>query len=647
MEHQPRTSRLHGPVAAPSTLHDASPVPIDTSVVGTVLGGRYRVGECIGAGAMGVVFTAWDRRLRRTVAVKQLAARHRDATEEHVARARAMREGRIAARVVHPRAIAVFDVVVDGDHGSGHGPWLVMEYLPSRSLAAVLAEQGPLEPREAAWVGAQVADALGAVHEAGIVHGDIKPGNVLITDDGVAKITDFGVSRATWDTTSTGGGMVAGTPGYFAPEVARGGDPSPASDVFSLGATLYAAVENELVCGSHDNTLAVLHAMAEGRLRPATRAGVLGRPLAAMLRLDPEHRPGTGAVERALRARAGTQPFIPAPRRAPAESPDADGAAAGAAGGAAGAGAAVAGADPDPAGVPAPRRPGTADLPPTAGALPALTPDPGMDPEMDPAVEPTHAPSAGEADGIDPDEPAATPTPAAASGPAVGPERVGGLGATAAASSPARPGFVTAPTRAVASGSDRRRPSRWSRPRRATAVAAASAVVLAGGIGVAVAAGTGTGTVAAPAPAPVPTSAPPEPAPADPLGGTDPEMPTPSVAAPLSPNDPSDLLSSGDPATVVVDYYAALPGNIDGAWAVLSDEARDESGGYEGYQRFWSSIREVRTSNVSVRGDTVTADIEFTTERGRTSRENYRFEVDRDDDGQVRIQRAQRSSDSS
>ncbi|GAA4858150.1 protein kinase domain-containing protein [Actinomycetospora straminea] len=628
MEHQPRTSRLHGPVAAPSTLHsahtahEAAPVPVDTSVVGTVLGGRYRVGECIGAGAMGVVFTAWDRRLRRTVAVKQLAARgHRDATEDHVARARAMREGRIAARVVHPRAIAVFDVVVDGDAGSGHGPWLVMEYLPSRSLAAVLAEQGPLEPREAAWVGAQVADALGAVHEAGIVHGDIKPGNVLITDDGVAKITDFGVSRASWDTTSTGGGMVAGTPGYFAPEVARGGDPSPASDVFSLGATLYAAVENELVCGRHDNTLAVLHAMAEGRLRPATRAGVLGRPLAAMLRLDPEHRPGTGAVERALRARAGTAPFIPAPRPAPAE----------------------AGADGDHEdAVPAPRRPGTADLPATAGALPVAE-SVGSEPVGSDPVAP-------DPDRIDPEEPVAPATTTASSGLAAGPERIGGARAAAAASWLTRPGAAAAPTRTLAAGSDRRRPSRWSRPRRAAELAAASAVVLAGGIGVAIAAGTGgdtgSGPVAAPTPAPVPTSAPPE-APADPLGGTDTELPTPSVAAPLSPTDPSDPPSGGDPATVVVDYYAALPGNIDGAWAVLSDEARDESGGFEGYRRFWSGIREVRTSNVAVRGDTVTADIEFTTERGRTSRENYRFEVDRDDDGQVRIQRAQRSSDSS
>ncbi|GLZ43896.1 hypothetical protein Acsp06_00810 [Actinomycetospora sp. NBRC 106375] len=620
MEHQPRTSRLHRPGPPPGTLHDRAPVPVDGEVVGTVLGGRYRIGECIGAGAMGVVWTAWDRRLRRTVAVKQLAARgHRDATEERLARARAMREGRIAARVAHPRAIAVLDVVVNSA-----GPWLVMEYLPSRSLAALLAAHGPLEPTEAAWVGAQVADALGAVHEAGIVHGDIKPGNVLITDDGVAKITDFGVSRATWDTTATGGGTVAGTPGYFAPEVARGEEPTPASDVFSLGATLYAAVENELVCGRHDNTLAVLHAMAEGRLRPATRAGVLGRPLAAMLRLDPTHRPGTGAVERALRARGGTTPFVPAPRS---------------------------GGGDVAADVPVPRRPGTANLPSTAsGPVAAPTPGPDTGPGEgpgsgvvpDPAPDPVPDPAA-----ADPAAPTpAPPTPAAAPSPAA--EPVAGdpqaPAAAAAASSLARPGVTAArrtPRITPVARTGRDHPGRR---RRTAVVAAASGLVLAAGIGVAVAATGAGGTVAAPA-APVPGTT--EPAPADPLGGagsTATPTPTPSVAAPVAPQDPS---ASSDPATVVVNYYASLPGDIDGAWAVLSDEARDDSGGYEGYCHFWSGISAVRATDVSVRGSTVTADIEFTTTSGRTSRENYRFEVDRDDDGQVRIERAQRSSDSS
>ena len=107
-----------------------------------------------------------------------------------------------------------------------------------------------------------------------------------------------------------------------------------------------------------------------------------------------------------------------------------------------------------------------------------------------------------------------------------------------------------------------------------------------------------------------------------------------------------DPAAPGDPGSVVVDYYSSLPGDIDGAWEVLSDRARDESGGYDEYRSFWSGIREVRATNVAVRRDTVTADIEFTTSSGRTSRESYRFEVDRDDDGQVRIERAQRSSDS-
>ena len=322
MDHQDRTSRVSPPSGPPGTVHPGSgygsgtAVP-DPRVEGTLLGGRYRVQECIGAGAMGVVWTAWDRRLARTVAVKQLIPpRGEDGTDDtalRVARARAMREGRIAARVVHPRAIAVFDVVTHAPPAQPEMPWLVMEYLPSRSLAAVLAERGPLPPAEVARIGAQIADALSAVHEAGIVHGDVKPGNVLLTEDGVAKLTDFGVSRASWDSSATGGGLVAGTPGYFAPEVARGGDPTPASDVFSLGATLYAAVENELVCGRLDNTLAVLHAMAEGRLRPATRAGVLGRPLSAMLRLDPAHRPDTVLLRNALEARAARTTTTTAP----------------------------------------------------------------------------------------------------------------------------------------------------------------------------------------------------------------------------------------------------------------------------------------------------------------------------------------------
>jgi eukaryotic-like serine/threonine-protein kinase len=574
MEHQDRTDRVAPPGGQPSTLHDHEPAVADPGVAGTLLGGRYRVEECIGTGAMGVVWTAWDRRLARTVAVKQLTLpRDGDPVEARVARSRALREGRIAARVVHSRAIAVFDVVT---HDSM--PWLVMEYLPSRSLATVLAQRGPLPPTEVARIGAQIADALSAVHEAGIVHGDVKPGNVLLTDDGVAKLTDFGVSRASWDTSATGGGMVAGTPGYFAPEVARGGDPTPASDVFSLGATLYAAVENELVCGPLDNTLAVLHAMAEGQLRPATRAGVLGRPLSAMLRLDPAHRPDTALLRSALAAR-GAQAAATPPPVAPARVADDDGSGA---------------AGPDAVGPP------TA---PSVGIGTAEAPDDAVEEPPD--------------DGLAP--------PAALTGPPTTPSRRAG-------------------------------PSRGRR--RALAVAAVSAVVVAAGVGAAVAA-VGPRSVlphpqASAAPAPRTTPAPPPALTVPPAAA--PDTVPPAAGAPLSPGtsaaapdtlgdlqgQPGDPVSEDDVRNTVSQYYASLPGDIPGAWSCLSGDAQDASGGFGGYQAFWSGITSVTADDVQVDGTSARARLEFVTAQGRTSRETYHFEVDRNDQGRLEIRSAAR-----
>ncbi|MDL5158175.1 serine/threonine-protein kinase [Actinomycetospora termitidis] len=563
--HQDRTSRVGA--EQPSTLHDREPVVPDPAVEGMLLAGRYRVGECIGAGAMGVVWTAWDRRLARTVAVKQLTPpRDGDEAELRAARARAMREGRIAARVVHPRAIAVFDVVM---HASM--PWIVMEYLPSRSLAAVLAERGPLPPTEVARIGAQIADALSAVHEAGIVHGDVKPGNVLLTDDGVAKLTDFGVSRASWDTSATAGGVVAGTPGYFAPEVARGSDPTPASDVFSLGATLYAAVENELVCGRLDNTLAVLHAMAEGRLRPATRAGVLGRPLSAMLRLEARHRPDTALLRSALEARAALGESIAVvPPPTPAPEPEAEA------------------ADPSTADV-AGRRVHTAGAGSGAAAGPPTAPG-GEDDESWFPLAPEESPS---------------PAP---------------------------------------------RPRR--RRRRVLAVAAASAVVLAAGVGAAIAAADhprATAPQAAAAPAPGATTT------AVPLAPPTTETVPPVAGAPLSPGSPTaaDGLPAADPDAPVTEddvrrtvsaYYASLPGDIPGAWALLSGDARSASGGYGGYQRFWGGITSVSADDVQVDGGSARANLFFVTSSGRTSRETYVFEVDRNEQGALEIRSASRGS---
>ncbi|WP_434438414.1 serine/threonine-protein kinase [Lentzea sp. E54] len=254
---------------------------------GRLIADRYRFLDRIGSGAMGIVWRAHDERLGREVAIKQLLlAPGLDEAEQDEAIQRAMREGRIAAKLHHPNAIAVYDVVEEDGV-----PCLVMEYLPSYSLADALAEGGPMDPIEVASIGAQCAAALAAAHAAGIVHRDVKPGNVLIAENGVVKITDFGISRASDDITVTKTGLIAGTPAYLAPEIARGQDPTPASDVYSLGSTLFAAMEGEPPYGVSENTLGVLHAVAAGRINPPTVDHPLADTLLYLLNFEPDDRP--------------------------------------------------------------------------------------------------------------------------------------------------------------------------------------------------------------------------------------------------------------------------------------------------------------------------------------------------------------------
>jgi hypothetical protein len=267
-----------------------------------LLAGRYRLQSRLGAGAMGVVWLALDERLQRPVAVKQLWP---DAAGAE-SRQRVMREGRIAARLHHPHAIAVHDVA---EHNGR--PVLVMEYLPSRSLAAVVAEQGPLTPVTVARVGSQAASALAAAHAAGIVHRDVKPANLLVGDDGTVKIADFGISHAAGDAAVTRGGIVAGTPAYLAPETAQGRQPTPDSDIFSLGSTLYAAVEGTPPFGEEaDTALAVLHRVAAADVPPPQHAGALTPVLLAMLRADPAQRPTARQVSDVLQAVADGRPLV-------------------------------------------------------------------------------------------------------------------------------------------------------------------------------------------------------------------------------------------------------------------------------------------------------------------------------------------------
>jgi serine/threonine protein kinase len=243
--------------------------------------------EHVGSGAMGVVWRAVDERLERSVAVKQILTQPGLSEAERVnVRQRAMREAKNAARFQHPNAIVVFDIAEhDGD------PCLVMEYLPSQSLSAILAERATLSLREVSRIGEQVAAALVAAHRVGLVHRDVKPGNILLDETGTAKITDFGISRAAGDLTLTQTGLIGGTPAYLAPELARGADPAPSSDVFALGATLYHAIEGQTPYGNKANQLALLYSAANGKILPPTRSGPATALLMSLLRVDPEERP--------------------------------------------------------------------------------------------------------------------------------------------------------------------------------------------------------------------------------------------------------------------------------------------------------------------------------------------------------------------
>src|SRR6187402_3767812 len=268
------------------------------STPSTLVADRYRLVKMLGAGGMGVVWQAWDERLQRPVALKLLRTQPElPDSEREIATARAMREARITAGLHHPHAVTVFDVV---EHEGQ--PCIVMQLIETTPLSDLLSEHGTLRPSETARIGAQVGSALAAAHKMRIVHRDVKPGNILIAEDGSALISDFGISHALGDTTITATGMIHGTPAYLAPEVARGLPTSFASDVFSLGSTLYAMLEGAPPFGSDKNSIALLHKVAHGGYPPPANAGPLAPVLGEMLSTSPKHRPSMASVVESLTA---------------------------------------------------------------------------------------------------------------------------------------------------------------------------------------------------------------------------------------------------------------------------------------------------------------------------------------------------------
>ncbi|WP_260613867.1 serine/threonine-protein kinase, partial [Streptomyces sp. WAC07061] len=252
---------------------------------GRLLAGRYRLAALLGQGGMGTVWRAHDEQLDREVALKELRLPEGlDAAGQQAWIARLDREARAAARPKHPGVITVHDRIADEDGR----PWIVMELVRGRSLDDLVKEDGPLPPARVALIGRQVLDALRAVHATGVVHRDIKPANVLLEGDRVV-LTDFGIASVEGEPGLTRSGALMGTPVYMSPEQMRGLPATAESDLWSLGATLYTAVEGHPPFNG-SGSWAVFVAVATEDPVPAVRAGELGPVLTGLLRKDPAQR---------------------------------------------------------------------------------------------------------------------------------------------------------------------------------------------------------------------------------------------------------------------------------------------------------------------------------------------------------------------
>ncbi len=271
------------------------------SMTPTVVAGRYRLVRQLGVGGMGQVWLAHDERLDRDVAVKQvvLPPGLSDDTAAET-RSRAVREARTAARLNHPNVVQIYDVLEDEER-----PWIVMEFVDGRSLHDAVNQDGPLPSVQVAHIGLAVLDALVVAHAAGILHRDVKPGNVLLGRDGRVVLTDFGLA------TLEGGegvltlpGLVYGSVRFIAPERARDGTATAETDLWALGATLYAAVEGQPPY-ARATAMETLTALATAMPDPPRRAGPLKPVLRGLLRRNPRHRLGAEEARRLLQQAAG------------------------------------------------------------------------------------------------------------------------------------------------------------------------------------------------------------------------------------------------------------------------------------------------------------------------------------------------------
>ena len=598
------------------------------STPSTLIADRYRLVKLLGAGGLGIVWQAWDERLHRPVALKMLRTQPElTDSERQLATDRAMREARITAGLRHPHAVTVFDVI---EHEGQ--PCIVMELLDSTPLSVLLTEHGTLAPPEAARIGAQVGSALATAHKLRIVHRDVKPGNILMTAEGSAMISDFGISHALGDTTITATGMIHGTPAYLAPEVARGMPTTFASDVFSLGSTLYATLEGSPPFGSERNAIALLHKVARGGYPPPTHAGPLAPLLNAMLSSDPKRRPSMASVAESLSTmqedagggrvtagvavstEAGMIPVIreagdrkpPTPPTIPVEDVTTEA------------------LEPDSANPVAPdevTRPATAVLAEEEVTRPATA----VLPEE--ITRPAAAPREPTAETLRVDQPTRYEPPTAETEPLAG-----------AASARVTSAAASAPESPAGTGTPEEPPPRTGR----RAAVIAGIVLLVGALVIAAVflsnslrqpdADAGTRPTASPTPAATAASETPEP---------DAVAPSPSASAPPTEEaepEPPPPTPEQRVVDTISNYYALLPENLDGAWPTMTaDYQENHAGGRGGYQAFWAAVSDVTVADVRATApDRGQATLTYYFRDGRVVQEvtSYRFA---EEDGALKI----------
>lgn len=515
------------------------------------IAGRYRVIGLLGRGGMGTVWLAEDELLRRPVAVKEIFyPPGLSAHEVEVLRERTLREARSAARLSHPAVVRMYDVVEEDGH-----PCLVMERLSGRTLAEAVRENGAMSVAAVAGIGLQILGGLEAAHAQGVVHRDVKPSNVVLEDNNRAVLTDFGIAVSAGDSTLTTTGLLVGSPAFMAPERARESRPGPPSDLWSLGATLYTAVEGHPPFPGHE-ALATLTAVATQDPDPVVLAGPLAPALEGLLRKDPEARLTAGALrgllEQAERDARSAPETAPPPLPTPGAAPSAaertlalDAAAVAAAA----AGFAVQEAEPaaDESNAPAryrdpfaPPMPGPGTFPAAVAASSALDQRlPRAEPNLVGAQAPVEPDVAGRQAGAEP-LPVSADLPAASSD---------GL-PPAEASSPAGP------------------PA--NRSRRGALLAAALVLLAVGGTLAALALTRGPSHATTPAQARPTTAAPSNPAPSSPSAPTpsSPSAPPPSSPSAPRPSSPSSQppATSTPPPTSAAPVQAVSPGAIPAGW---------------------------------------------------------------------------------